>query len=849
MMKWAGEFLKRHWEVLGVSALFFALYQSTLAPDVLPADAGEFQVVVPLLGVAHPPGFAPYTVLGKLFISLFQIGSPAYRLNLFSAVTGAATLAVVMATVRRATGGGRAASVCVAIALGVATTFWSQSTTANVRSLAALFTALASLAYISFERNPSVRNLAAAAFSLSLAVVHHLSTAFIAIVFLAAILLRLYGQRRSPNRPTVKSTTALLVALASLAPLLFLIYFPIRGAQGAFLAQAGLDTPAGFIRHVLASGFGGDFFYFANLAALPDRLTILWGIFQFQFNAAMIVLWLALLALAFWHGRSLAATLTIAIALHCFIAITYRAPQTVEYLLPAYVLLAIGAGIGLHTAVRLIDRLPSLDRLPLTTRRIASWLPAAALAVNSVAVLARNLPAYAALSRDTATRQYALSALQAAPPQAVILAAWHYATPMWYLQQVENVRPDVTVEYVFPQGHSLAQNWADRIANANRPTLITNFYPAEYAALPVRFVPEARLWQISAQPLETPPADLDPQSDVHEQGWAVVASRLSSQSVSPSQTVEAVVAWRAPAAPTDINFFVQLIGSDSLLYGQKDVSIAAARIAPGEVLVRRYSIAVNVDAPPGSYALVAGAYLPDGTRLAPDFTPLGTIQIVPRATPPATRHPQAVGLLAGYDMDFSIPDSPRLYLHWRLDGAEHFLTLADFRGAVFGFAVLPPEQGYITTTHDLFAELAYPLIIERALVPKPSPADRYVSFGPLVLTGAEIRREGDGSYRVDLQWLADQPITDDLIVKVDLIGDGYAWRAQSDSVPSGGAIPTLKWIPGIVIHDRHRLAPLGDLPARFELAVYDHFTQLGLPILEPRLAQLGATVPLGIAPP
>ena len=47
---------------------FLLFYSVFVARGLLPADSGEFQVVVPLLGVAHPPGFPLYTLLGKLFI-------------------------------------------------------------------------------------------------------------------------------------------------------------------------------------------------------------------------------------------------------------------------------------------------------------------------------------------------------------------------------------------------------------------------------------------------------------------------------------------------------------------------------------------------------------------------------------------------------------------------------------------------------------------------------------------------------------------------------------------------------------------------------------------------------------
>ncbi len=60
-------------------------------------------------------------------------------------------------------------------------------------------------------------------------------------------------------------------------------------------------------------------------------------------------------------------------------------------------------------------------------------------------------------------------------------------------------------------------------------------------------------------------------------------------------------------------------------------------------------------------------------------------------------------------------------------------------------------------------------------------------------------------------------------------------------------MPTLKWVAGSLVYDRHRLAAppeAGPGPARLEMAVYDHFTERVLPILDPRLALWGPTVAL-----
>ncbi|MFH1086841.1 MAG: DUF2723 domain-containing protein, partial [Chloroflexota bacterium] len=55
------------WLELGVLLGALWLYVSTLAPSVLPADSGEFQLVSGVLGIAHPPGSPLYTLLGGLF--------------------------------------------------------------------------------------------------------------------------------------------------------------------------------------------------------------------------------------------------------------------------------------------------------------------------------------------------------------------------------------------------------------------------------------------------------------------------------------------------------------------------------------------------------------------------------------------------------------------------------------------------------------------------------------------------------------------------------------------------------------------------------------------------------------
>ena len=84
------------------------VYVTTLYPSVPGGDSGELIVAASELGVAHPPGYPTFTLLGKLF-TLLPFGSVAWRVSLLTAVmaAGAATL-LMRATWRLTTslGGG-----------------------------------------------------------------------------------------------------------------------------------------------------------------------------------------------------------------------------------------------------------------------------------------------------------------------------------------------------------------------------------------------------------------------------------------------------------------------------------------------------------------------------------------------------------------------------------------------------------------------------------------------------------------------------------------------------------------------------------------------------------------------
>ena len=122
------------------------------------------------------------------------------------------------------------------------------------------------------------------------------------------------------------------------------------------------------------------------------------------------------------------------------------------------------------------------------------------------------------------------------------------------------------------------------------------------------------------------------------------------------------------------------------------------------------------------------------------------------------------------------------------------------------------------------------LVVQPNLSVIAQPAPGIVRFADqMQLMRANIERRDDVAI-VDLDWLALQPLTADYVVSVRLEGDGFF--KSHDGVPALGAIPTLKWLGGSRISDRHIIS-LGGYrgPLRGRVLVYDAATGLPLPKL------------------
>ncbi len=868
-------------------AFAVTIYLATAAPDLLPADAGEFQLATALLGVLHPPGYPLYTIVGHLFIRFLPLPgtTPAYRLNLLSGLLAAGTLIAVARATRiwaRQLGASRfealVGGVVASLALGSATTFWAQATVANIRTPAILLAALAlyALARFSSPREPAERerSLVLLGVFLGLGGGHYPPLAFVSLLFLMYLVLCdpcLVVQPWRWWRPLLVGACAFLLPL---------VYLPIRGAMGAPLAPEGLDTVSGFLHHFLARGFAGDMFAFANGVDLPQRLTLVPTLFLFQFNPLLLIMALGGLLGLLWREWRLFILMAGALAVHTFVTITYRAPQTVEYLMPAYLPVAIAIGLlpalCSHYITALPWRtlfLPLLYSLPLWAGLLNGWAHA---------------PSFFELASDRSTRELTGAILEAAPPGALILADWHWAMPLRYLQEVEGRRPDVEVQYVWPvAGMEYRQVWEQRLrsADAGRPVLLTHFYEFEgYTGEPLETA-----FLLRPRPVLTPTAPLVSRSENFGGLVELVGYAVRGAPFRPGEMAEVVLAWRLTRSlSVPPSFTLRLIDEHGRQVAQADRWLGTNAL-PGEIRFERLFLPLYPTLPPGRYRIVAGAYTTGEagfedllTSEGSTTTELTGLELQPLSGMPFTLHRFSVPfdggpVLRGADLDRSIPDTLRVYLHWQgpsdeerlvrvrsADGAEAIASLPslpagayqtvalDMPGGTSGSLWLSLEDAANTTKR---AAGAWRWPIQKLRLPSPSRDALFVPLGnEMAVIGVQtLRTHSDErsvlapapqpteAVAVDVVLVGLRPLVDDYSTSVRLTDTAGQRLAMHDYQPALGAIPTLKWIRGSRVVDRHIIPlPTGAAGEAVQatLVVYERFRLTPLPAPDGRLTEV-----------
>ena len=449
--------------VIAASGVALIVFSRTAYPTITWWDSSGYSLAAATMGITSSPGSLLLTLLGWPVARLPLGIAPAHALNLLAGALAAITtglVGVVALRILRSAGAtriGAAAGAAVgSLGFAFSATLWDHAIKFTPYVLTALFTALILLVMMRWwedaDRSDAWRWLLVLGFLIGLDFSVHRTNALLVPGLVAWILVR---QPRTAIRPQawIASVAGLVAGLA-----VHLLHMPISASTHSPLNMFEPSTWSRFWDYVTLAQRGGGF-----LVELWPRKSAVWSnqiadflhILRDNFlnvspPARLLGVLPALGALLgivmLWRRhRRLALAFTLVILLHAVTTIFYfNIPAGFfrpfdRHYLPVFVSIAVMMSVGLGVAM---EAVASAAR----TRGLVAAIPGSALiALVPITQLFGNWTSHDA-SRRYFTRDYAVNALEALPPNAIYFTAGDNDTfPVMYMQAAEGVRRDVRI--------------------------------------------------------------------------------------------------------------------------------------------------------------------------------------------------------------------------------------------------------------------------------------------------------------------------------------------------------------------------------------------------------------------
>lgn len=428
----------------------FLVYLYTLSREVFFVDSGELAAAAATLGIAHPPGYPLFCLIGYLF-SMLPVGAPVFRVGLISAAAGAVATGLVFRVAwilvgeHSAPGWPRRSAafgvLSGALLFAFATTPWSQAVIVEVYALhgallMAVFLACvmtirsgAGLEAGDIRRQRSWSLLAGLFFGLSLT--HHL-TAALMLPALAVLMVIVFLQRRRVGLSPWGGWGR--IVLAAPLPLLLYLYLPLRSRMDPNINWDHPESWHRILTHVTARQYQGQL----GSAGVQFEELQRFIVEQLPAEASLMLPILGALGIVILlRERPWVLWLTVPVFLvQLLYNMAYPIHDIQVYYLPVVLILALWAAAALGWIGRQTGHL----RLP------AAAILCAVLALPPLLPLLGNYQRSNLRDFRLAT-SFCGDVIRYAEQNAVIYSdTWgRFSGPMVYLQELEAVRPDIVV--------------------------------------------------------------------------------------------------------------------------------------------------------------------------------------------------------------------------------------------------------------------------------------------------------------------------------------------------------------------------------------------------------------------
>jgi 4-amino-4-deoxy-L-arabinose transferase-like glycosyltransferase len=430
------------------------IYGYRVCPVLPVGDAGELATAAYTGGVAHPPGYPLFTILGRIFSHL-SFHSPdrafpdgtfdvAFRMNMLSVWLGVLTVLVLYFILVRALKNPIIAFIGAFI-FGTSTTFLSQCLVGEVYTLNALITALIIYVLLLIDEKPTSWRMIILALLFGLGIAHHTSVLFmlLPVLFFLAITFK-------AKRIFIRKNMLIGMAIFFVLGLLPYLYLPSASAKDPYLDWGNPQSFVNFVKVVTRSEYRDikssipwtdESLGFRGIAGAYRA----WQ--KDSFGILFVILGSIGLLICIFKAKRFGLMLGL---FYFFMTVPYfmyfgNITKTdlfymEVYYIPAHLVFAIFISYAFAQAIEKIPRISKLG----VHRLGLGLLIFVALIILTGRFYASN-GAKVSMKEHSIGSRYSYDVLNALPQNAVLITGEDEVFLFWYLQQVANVRPDVVV--------------------------------------------------------------------------------------------------------------------------------------------------------------------------------------------------------------------------------------------------------------------------------------------------------------------------------------------------------------------------------------------------------------------
>lgn len=414
------------------------IFIATMAPTIYNLDSAELTTAAYTGGLTRATGYPLYLLIGR-FWSRLPVGDVGYRMNLFSAVCGALTIALAARILRRIGVGWWA--ILAGLGLLVATRFfWGMSLIAEVYTLHTALMCGAILLVLRWADQPTPNNLALAVLLTAVSFGNHAATSLL-VPGLVWFVLGTAPRQALQRASLLRCSAALVAGLAIYLylPLLYLAH-PVVNYAGTYTASGrfvpvDLTTPSSLWWLVSGRAFADRMLAYASgdlLAEIGHFGTELWR------TSVAVAMGPALVGLVavFYRRPPLGGMLLLMFLFNVGFYADYQTVDKETMFLPAYLVWALWIAAGYQVLLEWATA--SGDPSGASAR----WALRSIMVGSVIFALLWSAP-LVDLSNDWSARREAEAVLSRLEPGALLVGSWATVPVIEYLRFVEGRRTDV----------------------------------------------------------------------------------------------------------------------------------------------------------------------------------------------------------------------------------------------------------------------------------------------------------------------------------------------------------------------------------------------------------------------